>query len=102
MHALPRSLVVSVVVGAICAPYSAYAGESTVSARAGASPAPTIDVARVQLKDIASGTLLIPDPKEPGVYIQAPINETKVDIKVTGLVTRTTVRQKFTNPSHEQ
>lgn len=56
---------------------------------------------RVQLKDIASGALLIRDPDAPGVYAEVPITSSKVDITVTGLVTRTIVRQTFTNPSRD-
>lgn len=54
---------------------------------------------RVDLSDIRRGSLLIPDPEHPGLYLEAPNVETRFDVRVAGLIARTTVRQRFTNPS---
>ncbi len=53
---------------------------------------------RVDLSDIRRGSLLIPDRDQPGLYREAPTVETRFDVTVAGLITRTTVRQRFTNP----
>ena len=39
---------------------------------------------------------------EPGKFIPAPMLKTDVSIAVTGIIARATVRQEFTNPSHEK
>lgn len=54
---------------------------------------------RVTLQDIRSGSLLIPDEQYVDVYEEAPTLETRFDVKVAGLIARTTVRQRFTNPT---
>lgn len=54
---------------------------------------------RVSLADIRRGSLLIPDETDAGVYLEAPTLETRFEVRVAGLIARTTVRQRFTNPS---
>ncbi|MCC7074138.1 MAG: VWA domain-containing protein [Deltaproteobacteria bacterium] len=56
---------------------------------------------RVDLSDIRRGSLLIPDREHPGLYREAPAVETSFEVTVAGLVTRTTVRQRFTNPERD-
>ena len=56
---------------------------------------------RVDLSDIRRGSLLIPDREHPGLYREAPTVETSFDVTVAGLITRTTVRQRFTNPASD-
>jgi len=52
----------------------------------------------VGLGDIRSGGLLL-DSKTPGKYVEAPRLQTDINVKVTGLISRTTITQRFENPS---
>ena len=53
----------------------------------------------VTLDEIKRGQLLLPG-KEPGQYLAAPMLAMDVDIKVSGIVARTTVKQHFKNDSN--
>ena len=50
----------------------------------------------VRADQVKSGSLLIATD-HPGVYLPAPALETDVAIRVTGIVARATVRQRFAN-----
>ena len=50
----------------------------------------------VRTDQVKSGSLLIATD-HPGVYLPAPALETDVAIRVTGIVARATVRQRFAN-----
>ncbi|MEQ9520288.1 MAG: marine proteobacterial sortase target protein [Parvibaculum sp.] len=63
-----------------------------------ATPTQGGDIAFVKPNDMHRGALLLKG-KEPGQYIEAPMVATDVDIKVTGPTGRTTVTQRFENPS---
>jgi Ca-activated chloride channel homolog len=52
------------------------------------------------INDVTEGTLLF-KTKHPGRYTPAPILKTDVQIAVTGIIARATVRQEFTNPSEK-
>jgi Ca-activated chloride channel homolog len=52
----------------------------------------------VRLGDVGQGRLLL-KTDHAGVYVPAPVLETDVAIHVTGLVARTTVSQRFCNPT---
>jgi len=52
----------------------------------------------VRPNDINSGALLLPS-KRPGYYVQAPRLATSVEIDINGPIARTTVTQRFENPS---
>ncbi len=52
----------------------------------------------VGLGDITSGELLFKS-KTPGKYVEAPRLQTDIAIKVTGLISRTVITQRFENPS---
>ena len=58
-----------------------------------AEPLPTTTLGQVD-----HGSLLF-KTKNPGVYAVAPLVSSDVDIRVTGSIVRTTVRQTFRNPS---
>ncbi len=54
--------------------------------------------ARMTLKDVTQGSLLF-KTNEAGRYLPAPILKTDVQISVTGIIARTTLKQEFINPS---
>ena len=53
------------------------------------------------ITDVTEGTLLF-KTNQQGRYTPAPILSTDVQIAVTGIIARATVRQEFTNPSHKK
>ena len=53
------------------------------------------------INDVTEGTLLF-KTNQRGRYIPAPILKTDVQIAVTGIIARATVRQEFTNPSQKK
>ena len=53
------------------------------------------------INDVTEGTLLF-KTNQPGRYTPAPILKTDVQITVTGIIARATVRQEFTNPSEKK
>jgi len=53
------------------------------------------------INDVTEGTLLF-KTNRPGRYTPAPILKTDVQIAVTGIIARATVRQEFTNPSEKK
>ena len=53
------------------------------------------------INDVTEGTLLF-KTNQQGRYIPAPILKTDVQIAVTGIIARATVRQEFTNPSQKK
>ena len=61
---------------------------------------PAQDHERTTLNDITQGTLLIRSSTEESVF-PAPTLHTDVQISVTGLIARATVRQEFQNPGSE-
>jgi len=52
----------------------------------------------VSLSDMRSGGLLLRS-KTPGKYVEAPRLQTDIDVKVTGVISRTIITQRFENPS---
>ncbi|HMF08196.1 MAG TPA: marine proteobacterial sortase target protein [Thermoanaerobaculia bacterium] len=54
----------------------------------------------VRMDQVKSGTLLLSTDK-PGVFVPAPALDTEVSIRVTGIVARASVRQKFANASND-
>ncbi len=52
----------------------------------------------VSLGDIRSGGLLL-NSKTPGKYVEAPRLQTDINVKITGLISRTIITQRFENPS---
>jgi Ca-activated chloride channel family protein len=66
-----------------------------------AVPAPSAKAqaeATLGLDEVTHGTLLM-QADEPARYRPAPIQETQVEIRVSGTVARARVRQRFTNPT---
>ena len=55
-------------------------------------------VPTMAIHDVTEGTLLF-KTNQQGRYLPAPILKTDVQINVTGIIARATVRQEFTNPS---
>ena len=55
----------------------------------------------VGIHEVTEGTLLF-RTTQPGRFIPAPTLKTDVNIGVTGIIARTTVRQEFMNPSREK
>lgn len=51
-----------------------------------------------RLADVKAGSLLLATD-QAGLYLSAPVVDTDVQIKVTGLIARTTVEQRFWNPT---
>jgi Ca-activated chloride channel family protein len=54
----------------------------------------------VSLRQVKSGSLLLRTSR-PGFFLPAPSLETNVSLKVTGLVARAVVRQRFSNPTEQ-
>ncbi|MBI1944877.1 MAG: VWA domain-containing protein [Deltaproteobacteria bacterium] len=77
----------------------AVAGALALAGPAVAAGTAAAPLDRVDLSNIRRGSLLIPDTEHPGLYQEAPAVETRFDVTVAGLIARTTVRQRFTNPS---
>lgn len=73
--------------------HSAIAQQQSVSA--GTSPPLTL----TKMDDVQSGGLLLKS-KYSGYYLDAPALATDVDIDINGLIARTTVTQRFENPSN--
>ena len=61
----------------------------------------TAVITTMGLNDVTEGTLLF-KTNQQGRYTAAPILSTDVQIAVTGIIARATVRQEFTNPSHKK
>jgi Ca-activated chloride channel family protein len=55
----------------------------------------------MSINEVTEGTLLF-RTNQPGRFTPAPILKTDVQIAVTGIIARTTVRQEFTNPSQKK
>ena len=53
------------------------------------------------ISEVAEGTLLF-KTNQHGRFMPAPVLKTDVQIAVTGIIARTTVRQEFSNPSHKK
>ena len=75
-------------------PPPASATESTESLRLGVVPT-------MSLNEVTEGALLF-RTNQAGRYRPAPILKTDVQIAVTGIIARATVRQEFTNPSQQK
>jgi len=55
-------------------------------------------LATVTPNDMTSGGLLLPT-EQPGAYVQAPLVATDIALDITGIIARSTVTQRFVNPS---
>jgi Ca-activated chloride channel homolog len=69
-----------------------------------AQPAESLSTAVIPtmgINDVTEGTLLF-KTNQRGRYTPAPILKTDVQIAVTGIIARATVRQEFTNPSQKK
>ncbi|TKB92369.1 MAG: marine proteobacterial sortase target protein [Nitrospira sp.] len=69
-----------------------------------AQPAESLSTAVIPtmgINDVTEGTLLF-KTNQQGRYTAAPVLKTDVQIAVTGLIARATVRQEFTNPSQKK
>lgn len=64
------------------------------------TPAETQREGLVRMGDVGSGTLLL-EALESGLFVEAPMVATDVDIDVTGPVVRARVTQRFENPSDQ-
>lgn len=62
---------------------------------------PAAYAAGMVLKDVTQGSLLF-RTNQAGRYIPAPMLKTDVQIAVTGIIARTTLKQEFVNPSREK
>jgi Ca-activated chloride channel family protein len=54
----------------------------------------------MRLRDAGQGSLML-RTQHDGVFLPAPVLETRVQIRVTGLIARATVTQRFHNPTQE-
>ena len=83
-------------------PFISWAGGLPVLLACGEEPVPpAAGMAWMALKDVTQGSLLF-KTNEAGRYIPAPMLKTDVQIAVTGIIARTTLKQEFVNPSHEK
>jgi Ca-activated chloride channel family protein len=96
-----RSLVVRL---CLCAFLTAFPPLISPTATLLAQPAESLSTAVIPtmgINDVTEGTLLF-KTNQQGRYTPAPILKTDVQIAVTGIIARATVRQEFTNPSHKK
>lgn len=61
------------------------------------APALAQEAPGVRLEQVSRGELLIPSG-QPGEYLAAPLENTRVEIDVTGMIARAHVTQTFSNP----
>lgn len=74
------------------------------TARLSAQPAESLStgiVSTMSINEVTEGTLLF-RTNQPGRFTPAPILKTDVQIAITGIIARTTVRQYFMNPSEKK
>src|SRR4029078_12302333 len=74
------------------------------TARLAAQPAEPLStglVPTMSINEVTEGTLLF-RTNQPDRFTPAPILKTDVQIAITGIIARTTVRQEFTNPSEKK
>lgn len=86
---------------ALCAMFTALSMLTTPPAMPLAQPAGVVSAGAIPtmgINDVTEGTLLF-RTAQPGRFIPAPILKTDVQITVTGIIARTTLRQEFVNPS---
>ena len=86
---------------ALCAMFTALSMLTTPPAMPLAQPAGVVSagaIPTIGINDVTEGTLLF-RTAQPGRFIPAPILKTDVQITVTGIIARTTLRQEFVNPS---
>src|SRR5215471_18997016 len=86
---------------ALCAMFTALSMLTTPPAMPLAQPAGVVSAGAIPtmgINDVTEGTLLF-RTAQPGGFIPAPILKTDVQITVTGIIARTTLRQEFVNPS---
>jgi Ca-activated chloride channel family protein len=79
-----------------------WAGGLPVLLACGEEPVPHVaGIAWMALKDVTQGSLLF-RTNQAGRYIPAPLLKTDVQIAVSGIIARTTLKQEFLNPSREK
>jgi len=61
----------------------------------------TMVIPTMRINDVTEGTLLF-KTNQQGRYTAVPVLSTDVQIAVTGIIARATVRQEFTNPSQRK
>lgn len=101
LHAPARSSVVRL---CLCVLLATFPLLISPTDRLHAQPAESLSTAVIPtmgINDVTEGTLLF-KTNQLGRYIPAPILKTDVQIAVTGIIARATVRQEFTNPSQKK
>ena len=99
IHARP-----SVVHLCLCALLTVFLLLVSPSATLLAQPAESLStsvIPTMEINDVTEGTLLF-KTNQLGRYTPGPILKTDVQIAVTGIIARATVRQEFTNPSQKK
>jgi Ca-activated chloride channel homolog len=94
----------SVVRLCLCALFTVFSLLTFSTATLLAQPAESLStgvIPTMGINDVTEGTLLF-KTNQQGRYIPAPILKTDVQIAVTGIIARATVRQEFTNPSQKK
>jgi len=94
----------SVVCLCLCALLAAFPILSSPTAMLYAQPAESLNtgvIPTMRITDVTEGTLLF-KTNQLGRYTAAPVLSTDVQITVTGIIARATVRQEFTNPSKKK
>ena len=88
----------------LCALLTVFPSLISPTATLFAQPAESLSTAMIPtmgINDATDGALLF-KTNQPGRYTPAPILKTDVQIAVTGIIARATVRQEFTNPSQKK
>lgn len=101
LHAHARSLAVRL---CLCVLLTIFPFLISPTAMLFAQPTESLSTAVIPtmgINDVTEGTLLF-KTNQQGRYTAAPILKTDVQIAVTGIIARATVRQEFTNPSQKK
>ncbi|BCA56075.1 marine proteobacterial sortase target protein [Nitrospira sp. KM1] len=81
--------------------FFSFAGGLPLLLACGEKPAPSPATTWVGLKDVTQGSLLF-KTAESGRYIPAPALQTDAEITITGIVSRTKLKQEFINSSRNK
>ena len=101
LYARARSSVVRLCLGVLLTVFPPLVSPTATLLAQPAESFSTAVIPTMGINDVTEGTLLL-KTNQRGRYIPAPILKTDVQIAVTGIIARATVRQEFTNPNQKK
>ena len=101
LYAHARSSVVRLCLGVLLTVFPPLVSPTATLLAQPAESLSTGAIPTMGINDVTEGTLLF-KTNQSGRYTTAPILKTDVQIAVTGIIARATVRQEFTNPSQKK